>query len=314
MERAEALENAEATLNRAGYEVSRRCSARTSCFDFAARKEKHLVFVKVFPDIRDVSRGDAWGIKAISRCFTSVSLFISDMSDATVLKDDTVYSRYGIYVVTSKTLDDIVRGSLPLVEASPGGYCVRMVGSKIRERRHELGLSIGKLAEMAGISRRTLYGYERNMTRASVSAAYRLEEVLGVPLAKTIDIFDTFPGSPNLDSSSSSDQEKIRSHVLRFILGKLTKFDMKVSLTHRAPFDFTANCSHEAIKILGGVLQKKEKAAEARIEEILSLSRIVKAKPLLIGRKKINTRDDIVFIDYNDLAKMNYREEITALF
>ena len=51
-----------------------------------------------------------------------------------------------------------------------------------------MGLSIGKFAEIIGVSRRTVYGYERGIARASVNSAYKLAETLGVA-AKPINVW-----------------------------------------------------------------------------------------------------------------------------
>jgi len=314
VKRSEALRNAEAALHQAGFQVSRRCAARDSCFDFAARKEERLIFVKAFSDIREVSRCDASDIRMVSKCFSSFSLFVSDEREGEILRDDTVYSRYGVYIVTSRTLEDIVlRGALPLVKAIPGGYSVKIDGGKIRARRHELGLSIGKLAEMVGVSRRSLYGYERNMARASVSAAYRLEEVLGVPLVKTIDIFDASPMTSAVGSSSPSGCGNIRNRFLRSVLSKLAKFELNVSAVSRAPFDFAADCPHAEFKIVGGVFGKKERRVGERVEEIISLSGIVEAKPLLVGKQGMTTSGDAAFLSYDELNRIANRKELTAL-
>jgi len=314
MEHAEALESAEATLHRAGFRVSRRCTARTSCFDFAARDEERLIFVKAFPDIRDVSREDAACVRAISRCFSSASIFISDVNNEDSLRDDTVYSRYGVYVVTSNTFTDIVlRGVFPLVEATPGGYCVRIDGSKIRERRHELSLSIGKLAGMIGVSRRTLYGYEKGMTRASVSAAYRLEKILGVPLARSVSPFEAPSETSRFGSLSVGDLENVSNRFLRFVLSKLAQFDFRVSLMRRAPFDFTADCPHAELKVIGVVLEEREECTEERVEETLSVSRIVAARPLLVGHGKVAAKNEVAFLNYDELARIRDGREITRL-
>jgi len=314
VKRAEALQTAEAALHQAGFQISRKCTVRNSCFDFAARREERLIFVKAFHNIQDVSRGDATEIKKVSRCFSCASLFVSDMKDEEMLRDDTVYSRYGVYVVTSKTLEDIVlRGALPLVKAAPGGYSVKIEGGKIRERRHELGLSIGKLAEMIGVSRRSLYGYERNMARASVIAAYQLEKILGMPLVKTIDIFEAPSRSLTIRTLSLSSFMKIRNRFLRSILGKLINCGFDVSPVSRAPFDFTADCLDVQLKILGGVFGKKERSVSDRIEEIVSLSRITEAKPLLVGEQKTSTPEDVAFLSYDELGRIGNRKDLTAL-
>lgn len=315
LKRIEALEDAEAALHRAGFQVSQRCVSRASCFDFAARDEERLVLAKVLRDIREASRGIAAAIKTASRCFSSASVFISDMNDEDPLRDDTVYSRYGVHVVTLKTFKDIVsRGHFPLVKASRGGYSVGMDGSKIRERRHELGLSIGKLAAMVGVSRRTLYGYERDMTRASVSPAYQLEKTLGVPLVETIDIFDPPSANPGASSPAGPDvYGSVRNRLLRSILSKLTQFDLKVFPMNKAPFDFTADCPREEFKIIGGLFKKKERLLKERVNEILSLGSVVEARPLLLCEENISAPQDVALLNCDTLTGMREREELTAL-
>ena len=314
MKRANALQTAERALHQAGYQVSRRCTSRESCFDFAARDDEHLILVKAFPDIRDVYRDVSAWIRTVACCFSSAAVFITDMKDEKNLRDDTVYLRYGVQVVTSKTFEDIVlRGSLPLVEAAPGGYYVRVDGSRIRELRHELGLSISKLGAMVGVSRRTLYGYERGMARASVSAAYELGKILGVPIAKAVDVFERALSFPHFNDPPSENCEDTGNRLLRFIVRKLTKLNIKVLPMNRTPFDFTAECPEAELKIVGGVFEKKDRRAKERMDEIVSLSKLVEARPLLLGEERIACTDDIVFLEHGELARIKDRKELTAL-
>jgi putative transcriptional regulator len=314
LKRDEALQDAEAALHQAGFRVSRRCISRGSCFDFAARDEERLIFAKVLPDIREVSQGVAAAIKTVSRCFSCASVFVSDRNSEDSLRDDTVYSRYGVHVVTLKTLKDIVfRGRFPLVKASRGGYSVGMDGGKIRERRRELGLSVGKLAAMVGVSRRTLYGYERDMTRVSVSTAYELEKILGAPLVETIDIFEASSKDPAASSSTPKGWASAGSRLLQSILSKLTQFGFKVLPTDRAPFDFAAECASEKFAVIGGLFERNERFLRERVSEILSLSGIVGARPLLLCRERMAAMEDVGFVNYDELANMKDREELTVL-
>jgi putative transcriptional regulator len=313
VERAEALDSAEATLHNAGFKISRRCTSRTSCFDFAARKEEKFIFVKVLLDIRGVSRSDAVELKTVSRCLNCSSLIISDMSGEETLSDDTIYSRYGVYVATSKTLEDVVRGTYPLIEATPGGYFVRIDGNKIRESRHEIGLSIGKLAGMAGISRRALYGYEQEMTRASVSAAYHLAEILGVPIVRAIDVFKVDLRSLREDDNAHNPSMNIGNRFLRFVLDKLSQFGLNVSAMNRSPFDFAAFCPRTELKIIGGVFKEEEESMEERVEEIASLGEVMEVKPLLLGNEKVAKPQNTTFLSFDELAKITDRKKLEAL-
>ena len=313
MERAEALDFAKAALHNAGFDVSRMCTSRTSCFDFAARKEETLVFIKVIHNIRDVSRSDAVELKTVAKCLNCSSLIISDVNGEETLSNDTIYSRYSAHVVTSKTLEDIAQGTYPLIEATPGGYYVRTDGSKIRERRHELGLSIGKLATMVGISRRALYGYEREMTRASVSAAYQLAEILGVPLVKSINILEVNPDSPKKDNLPNNPDSNVRNRFLRFVLNKFSKFGLNVFVTNRSPFDFAAFCPHTELKLIVGILKEDEEGTDDRMEEIASLSKVIEIKPILFGNENVSNPLGIAFFSFDELEKIPDRQKLEIL-
>jgi len=312
VERAEALDVAEATLHNSGFTVSRICNPRTSCFDFAARKEENLVFVKILVDIKDVSPTDAVGLRAMAKCFDCTSLIISDMNGNEKLSDDTLYSRYDVYVVTFKTLDDIVRGIHPMIEATPGGYFVRLDGDVIRARRHDLGLSIGKLAGMAGISRRALYGYERELTRASVSIAYKLTEILGVPLVKTINILRNSQNNQKKDTSfQQSNYMKNKFH--RLIMYKFTQLEFKVTQLRRAPFDFAMSCPKTNFRIIGSFFRKKRQDINNQLEEVMSLSEVIKAKPVFFGVGPGNISHSVSFLDLKELTKLSKKEELLSL-
>jgi putative transcriptional regulator len=232
-------------------------------------------------DLGNISQRDASELKTISSLFSAIPLFIGDKTREKPLEDDTIYSRYNIYAVTPKTLEDVVsRGMHPLVEAGPGGYFVQLDGEALRNRRQKLGLSIGKLAELLGISRRTLYGYERGMTKASVSVAYNLEWVLGIPLVKPIDVFQPVPS--NVGFFATAKRVIVKSRFLQMVLKRLNQCQFNVAPTLRAPFDFIAQSQEGQINILGAIAYKEEKNLDQRAKEILSISEVVKAQPVFV--------------------------------
>lgn len=316
MERAEALDFAKVALRNAGFVVSRTCASRTSCFDFAARKGETLVFVKVAHNIRDVSRSDADELRTVAVCFNGSLLIVSDVNGEEALSNDTIYSRYSAHVVTSKTLEDIAHGTHPLIEATPGGFFVRTDGGRIRERRHELGLSIGKLASMVGVSRRALYGYEREMTRASVAAAYQLAETLGVPIAKSINILEANPNNQDaLEPNSHPDNlgNNDGNRFLNYVFEKFSKFGLKVFASNRSPFDFVAFCPDTKLRLIGGILSENDGHADDRVEEISSLGKVMGAKLVLLGNGGSSDNHGIAFLSYDELEKIPDRQKLDSL-
>lgn len=311
MNRAEMLNATESVLKTAGFQVSEKCSARPSCFCLAARKGAQLTLLKVQPDLGNISQRDASELKTISSCFFGSSLFVGDKTREKPLEDDTVYTRYNVYAVTPKTLEDVVsRRMLPLVEAGPGGYFVQLDGDAVRKRRQKVGLSVGKLAEQLGISRRTLYGYERGMAKASVSPAYNLEWVLGIPLVKPIDIFKTIPSDTGFFAAAK--RVIVKNRFLGIVLKRMVKCHFKVAPMTRAPFDFIAQSPEGQLNIIGGVASTEERDLDQRTKEILSISEIVKAQPVFVTDGKIVPNNDIPLIRSEELNKIKQPEDLIA--
>ncbi|MDH5267470.1 MAG: helix-turn-helix domain-containing protein [Candidatus Bathyarchaeota archaeon] len=311
MKLAQILNATELILKKGGFQVSERCTSRPSCFDFVTRKRKKLAFVKVHSDIGNVSPRNSCEVQAISGCFSAISLFISDKTREKPLEDDTVYSRCNIHTITLKTLEDIVSREIhPLVEAGPGGCYVRVNGNAIRKKRLELGLSVGKLAEMMGVSRRTLYGYEKGMAKASVSAAFGLEWILGIPVAQCIDVFESAPRDTGFFATAK--RIIVKHGFLQAVLKKLAQVDFDVAPTKRAPFDFIARYPGDPLNIVGGVSHKTERNVDQRAEEIVSFSKIVNAQPVFITDGKQVPNNGISLIHRKDLEAIKHPEEFIA--
>jgi len=309
MNRAEMLNATESVLKTAGFHVSEKCSARPSCFCLAARKGAKLALLKVKPDLGNISQRDTWELKTIASCFLGTSLFVGDKTREKPLEDDTVYTRYNVYAVTPKTLEDVVsRGMFPLIEAGPGGYFVQVDGDAVRERRQKLGLSVGKLAEQLRISRRTLYGYERGMAKASVSATYNLEYVLGIPVVKPIDIFQTVPSDTGFFAAAK--RVFVKNRFLRVVLQRLAQCHFDVAPTIKAPFDFIAQSPESQLNIIGGVACKEERDLDQRTNEILSISEIVKAQPMFVTDGKLVPNNNIPLIHSEELNKIKQPEDL----
>lgn len=307
MKRSEILGVTEHILRKAGFQLSKRCSSRSSCFDLAAHGHKQLIFLKICADIGNACFNDAAELQKISGCFSAIPLIVGEKTRKKPLEDDTVYSRYDVCVITIKTLEEmILRRVNPLVEAGPGGYYIKLDGTLIKKRRLELGLSVGKLAEMVGISRRTLYGYEKGMAKASVPVAYRLEWVLGVPVVQNAEVFQA-PDRMCFLTRARLTASKCR--FLEKIFGKFLKLNYNITYTERAPFDFIARCPEDKVKIIGGVAEEKEQNFNQRKEEIRSLGEIVGAHVVLVGHGERNQDERIPMIGHSILKKMKCSKE-----
>jgi putative transcriptional regulator len=307
------LETLGALLRGAGFVVSEACLSRPSCFDFVAKKEKTMIFVKTQPDIGNVSLNDSRELGEIAGNFCATSLLIGQKAREKPLEDDTIYRRYDILAVTAKTFEDFVLHNVrPLIQATPGGYYVEVDASALKQRRQEMGLSVGEIADMVGMSRRTVYGYERGLANASVSAAYNLIWALGIPVVRPVDIFQ----DPRIQRRhcvfTRARRVFAKNKFLNMILRRLAP--LRVITVKKAPFDFLLSVPGEKVRIIGGLTNDEEQRLNRRVDEILSVSRVVKAHPVLITEKEGPWKKDIPCISAEDFARIKGPEDLIGNF
>jgi len=299
----------EAILKEAGFTVSEACYSRPSCFDYAARKNEKTIFVKIQSDIGNLSPKDSQELKAISEFLSATSILVGEKTRDRPLEDDTIYSRYEVLAFTPKTLESIMLHKIyPLIQASPGGYYVEIDGETIRRRRQELGLSAGEMAKMIGISRRTLYGYERGMAKASVTAAYNLMSTLGIPVAKAVDIFENSQRKRKCFFLATAKRAIAGNRILQRILRKFSRY--RVTAVKKAPFDFVISVPKDKMRILGGVARSKEPELNRRVDEILSVARVVQAHPILVTDGLDSPRKDIDCISSDEFSMIRNLEDL----
>lgn len=304
----ETLKAAEATLREAGFDVSEQCRSRPSCFDLAARRDKSLIFIKAQHDIGSFSRNDSTELKAISESFTAPCLLIGEEAREKPLEDDTVYTRQDIMAVTAKTFENFLLHDMrPLIQANPGGYYVEVDSNSLKRRRQQLGLSAGEVAEIAKTSRRTIYGYERGMAKASVPAAYNLIWTLGIPVAKSVNILEKPHHQPKSSMLATAKLMLARNRILSKLLKRCVPYP--ITAVRRAPFDFVIGTQQDGMRIIGGIANKKEPRLEKRVDEILSIGRITQARPVLITEGGAPEKN-ILCISSEEVSKIRTPEDL----
>jgi putative transcriptional regulator len=298
-------------LKEAGFQVSQICCSRPSCFDFATRKDDKTVLIKTHHDVDTFSSQDSRELKIIAGSVSAASIVISQRTHDKPLEDDTVYSRHAIFVVTEKTLKNIaLQTANPLICAGPGGYFVEIDGTLVEKRRKELGLSVGKLAEMIGVSRRTLYGYERGMAKASVTSAYNLEKTLGIPVVKPINVLEKTRKQRQCLLVKATNAIAGQPLLLK-VFKVFRKFAFcDISQVQKAPFDFVMNVPNEKYVIVGSVAMNDERHLGKRMEEILSVCQVVHAHPVLITEKHEPFSKDISCVCMDELSAMRTPEDL----
>ena len=193
MRRDELIGSVRRILARSGFYVSRPLGMKGISFDIVARCDTKLLIIKVLSNVDAFSKESANEMSVLAEALGGSPLLIGERSGAGNIDENIVYSRFGVPIISLITLSDyLLEGVPPFIFAAPGGLYVRLDSDLLRKIREEKNISLGTLAEIAGVSRRTIQMYEAGMG-AMIDAAIRLEEFLDIPIVTPVDPFTPAP-------------------------------------------------------------------------------------------------------------------------
>lgn len=237
MQRTDLLGSVQEILARAGFTVSERCDLRPVSFDLVARRDKELLLLKVLTNVDALSDAVAHEIKLLCRFLHARPVLVGLRAGTGQLEDGVVYARHDIPIVTPNTLADyVLEGDAPMVFAAPGGFYVHLDADTLRRARQELSMSLGAMAQVAGVSRRAIQMYEEGMS-ASIEAAMRLEEALGADLIRPMDPFRSFDPEKVVARPPTETDEPVMDPMEQLVRGFLEGLGFEVRSTRRSPFN-----------------------------------------------------------------------------
>jgi putative transcriptional regulator len=292
-----------------------------SCFDMMARRELILLLLKVLINVDGFSSQQAQEIKRLARTFLASPLIVGFKSKTEPLEEDVVYERHGIPVVAPETLRNMVVDEVyPEVLAGRGGYYVNINGEILKEVRERENLSLKDLADVAHVSRETIYKYEHGMVRAYPETAMLLENILNIKITLDIDLFKTpEPESDMLKSDQASETEDNPQDISPEPK-ELIKLGFGVLPTYRTPFDAIsqANSRKEKENILLTNLEKNRnsQALKKMALNVKDLSDITKKEAVFIMESKrvVECIEGIPAVNTDEICEMeNCREFIQLL-
>ena len=306
MDRTGLINTTRAILAKAGFDVSSALTLRGICFDIVARRDDRVLIVKVLSNIDAFSKENDDEMKVLAESLGATPIVTGERSSSGALEPGIVYSRFNISIVSNETLADLLLDEAPpFIFAAPGGLYVRLDSELLKAAREERGISLGALAETAGVSRRTIQMYESGMG-AMIDAALRMEEYLGLPIIEPIDPF-TFKSEERL-----KEQHTPHSIDDQFALKQLTTLGFNVRPVIKSPFE--AVSSNDNALMLTSVGSDDQKVLERAIVAS-EISRIMDRFSILIVERK-HERDNInstAVVSNEELQKIDEPEDLTNL-
>ena len=285
-------------LARAGFYLSDVCILRPSSFDFVARRDNLLLIVKVLTNIDSLNESVAKELLFLAKYLEGIPILIGEKTSSQTLEDDVVYYRHGVPIITYKTMKNYLNGMLPIISAAPGGFYASFDGEKIRRIRDAKGISVGQLARIAGVSRRTIRMYE-NGERASIEVAERIGDFLGEEVVKSINFLEMMEKKAFEIGKGINDD----------ILSLLESRGMSIFPTSRSPFNALSELIDELFLV--GV---REKRIMERAHLIANVSKVVEKNSVSFVEKSIRKNiEGIPIIEKSEIKKIKDPFKIVQL-
>jgi putative transcriptional regulator len=321
-ERERSIERIRELLARVGFVVSDAHGIRPTSFDLLARRDSLLVMLKVLKNIDALAPEEAGRLKGLGELLRAIPLIVGQTSGANELEGGVVYTRYGVPIVTEEALTEYLeRGVPPFLLSSPGGIFARIDGGRLRTLRESRGLSLGSLASIAGVTRRTIQLYEEG-GGAEISVVERMEAYLQDTLAVPIHLFPATRPRPKEEAEpAGGGGPELRAPVrtgdmLRdAVFHELDTMGWKVEVTVRCPFDaFThADARGEEEILLTSVGSLR--TAIHRAEVLQGLARVLEGHSMFVTREPASRTsiEGLPLVTIRELHRRRDRAELVEL-
>lgn len=291
-------------LDKSGFNVTDLVETKPRCFEIIAKKDENLLLVKVLYNIDSLKPEIAEDMKSVSILLRASPIVIGERFKFSYLDRGVVYNRYGLPVINTATLYDLIVDKIsPVIYSAPGGYYVRLDSDRIREVREELGISLGVLAKELGISRRAVKKYEEGVD-TSVENALKLEDMLETNVVKAIDILRFVGKEVNEQRDIGLSEEEAE------IVDQLRYLGIKVYPIRHAPFDVIFKPIDELV--LTGIRQVKE--IEKRAFVLDKVSSTLSTDAAYIVEKSIDKDiGSVIFLVKEELDSVNSSKDFISL-
>ncbi len=313
MNRLQLIEEVREILSKGGFYLSQRQYQPGTIFDVIARKDDWLFVIRATVKADSSRPDDAKEMKVLCDAIDATPLYISLVGGRRKLKPGVIYSRNGIPLLNPDTLEDmILEGVPPYVFSAPGGFYVKMDSEILKKARKEKKISLSRLAEVAGVSRKSIQKYEKGMG-ADLDVALKLEEFLDEDLILPINPFER-------DETRSEDRDHTEpiefdqySVLERSIFEALSSIGYKIVPTCKCPFE--AITEDDETVLISGISSQENRGLKEKAKVVSNLSNITEKDSVIFLQKSYSRSniEGIPLIEKKELTKIKDRDEVIEL-
>ncbi len=173
-----------ALLRSRGFTVVSFRGSRT-CVDIVARKGKKLLLVRVVGNVDSLREESVEEFARLARILRADPLIVGERTRYGEIPEGTILWRFGVPVLSPRTFEAFLEGELPKVGILRGKRVVAISGRLLREGRKRMNMSMEELARQVGVSKETIYRYERGGF-GEEKIVQAIEKTLGVSIREPI--------------------------------------------------------------------------------------------------------------------------------
>ncbi len=287
----------EESLRGAGFQTAALEESRV-LFNLAAVREDRRVIVKVVENVDSVRKSTLLELAETARRLEAEAYLVALREAKGPLLDGTLYRRYGVPAMSPRTfLEYVTEEVLPAAEARKGGVYVPIDGMALRAKREEMGISLGSLSRVLGVSRRTILKYEEGMD-ATPEVAIKLVEIFGPGVLRG--------ARPTLEEAAEDVGRRLHSgeELLRGILD----LGLEVFYSGRRPLEMVA--SSRGRRIIANICVKKGMVEKARM--LSKFGRLMREPHALLMRDRMGRKRafGVPLLDLEDLRSLERGDEL----
>ena len=285
-------------LNSEGFKTSDIYEQR--CFDLIARKKLLILLLKTFINVDSINEAHAEELRKISQIFLASPIIVGKRSKNGFLEEDIVYERHGVPAISINTLKNIILyNEFPEVLADRGGYYVKINGDVLKEYREEYSLSLKDLADLAHVSRTTMYKYENGIVKTNTKTAMMLEKVLNTKITVDIDLFE-----PYTEITETNDKNE-----------ELNRLGFGFLSTNKSPFDSVAKNKEKSSLLVNMEKNRPLKTLKKMAVSLKDLSSITSSESAFIIKNENfkNSIEGIPVIKSWELKEFKSSQELLEI-
>ncbi len=308
MNRAQLIDDVRGVLAKAGFYLSEKHYDRGISFDVIARRDNILLIINIMVNADSSRVRNAREMQILANALNGSALFISLKGGRRKLERGVIYSRRGIPVISADTMEDLfLEGIPPYVFSAPGGFYVTIDSDILKRARSDQRISLGTLAEIAGVSRKAIQKYEDGMG-VDLDVALRLEEFLGEDLIMPLNPLDY--SKEDVEELESLD---IKDGFQRAIFQSLLTIGYDIVPTYHCPFE--AITSDDDIVLLSGLHSKGNTDLKSKAKIVANLSSVTEKRSVIFLDKRYTKTsiEGTPLISHRELIYLDSKNDILEL-